>query len=587
MQDKYLYIFSRFHSANDHVPSSSPASNDPHDKNTLSINFKSPRKGEDILGTQSDRDKMNNVPPVDDSTTASRSVESESETDESDSEETGSSGTSDSLPDLNDPTYGKEVQTKKKLRRKKKKSSLNIRPNLMKTARKTFEHKNFMYKISKEYLKNSKTTKELGDRESESHHKKLECHSPSTVLDHNSPNKLPQLSPYKLPDTSHRKNSTTQSSQKSSSELLERLVRYAEYETSNPGSDDNIDSGLDSLNPVDAVSATVNANDQGNTSTLLVESDDSDSTVIFENPPSHGICHIESVHSLSTELDTDVNDMRAVAENVNRSKRKDISVENSESNVGSKKLRKDQQLIPEENDLTERPMVVIPMNISNQQYCSSNASSVPTVSQTHTPQQTQSGHGLSINGSHTDATIPTVKQDPGSEEDVTVLDGRSSDESSRNSVENTHFIQASFEDGTNCNPDNSAVPVVSEEGVEVHQNQMPNNVNLDAAPAGDQGKSSSDSEKVAVSSVEKSFMSLKQMSRQFEELTTKRNEVEDKIKQVKEEYNKKIETLEGQKKELDMGLKKLLDGMSRWKDLSSEERPTQQLQGGNTVSAGK
>lgn len=568
-----------------------------------SIPFESPKKDENRLGTQTVKDERRDNIISDYSTSTSTSLkplrfdrqeskERENGSSEGESDCDGSSSNSDYLPDLNDPTCGKTVKTKvTKLRKKRRKGLLKSHPKLMTSARKTFEHKSFLYKLSKDYIRSSKAAKEKDHKESHSHLKnQSDHHGVSTLSGNNLSRVLPPLSPYR-PSTplSPEKRKTIKTSPKSNSEIMnlkvkESLARYIENETSNPPSDDAMDSGLESLNTLDAAPGRVNANNINGERSELCDSDESDSTVIFENPPSQDICHIESVHSLSAEPNIDDSDLTTFTENVNRSKRKDTSCENNNSDVGNKKLRKDQEIVDLENDVTEHPMVVIPIDIANQQYSSSKQSSVPTTSQTHKPVQAQSGPGVLIKISPPGNTNLMENKDTMPQGEVTVADFHMH-ENTNSLVENVAGTPTSIEGDNNCEEDITVVDNVS--GEVGNQNQTPNRSNLDPVRVDDQGKSNDDLNKMATISVGNSPKSFIQMSRQFKELTTMRNDLENNIRQVKEEYNKKIEALEEQKKVLDMNIKKVIDALSGLKELSKDVQSSDEQRDSEPISPGK
>lgn len=609
----------------------SPLNKFPDDTKASKFIRKSPGKDENVLGTQTLKDNKNDVLIMDNSTPSVTSlnlpnIESQEKVNESEdrfneaseSEESDSTCNSDTLPDLNDPTWGNELKQKVKVRRKKKTGYLKTHPQLMKNARKAFEHKAFMYKLSKEFIRNSKTTKEIENVEPHEFHKdKVDYQCASKASDDNLSNMMPELFPSR-PVTAPNRNkcsSAISTADIISLKVKESLARYTDHEKSSLLSKDSSGVGLQSSNVLDATYSKEKANQQDKSPEVVHDSYESDSTVIYEDPNMQDLCHIESVQSLSMETSVDDNDLITVAENTNKQKRKDSSLGIGHSEGGNKKLRKDQQITQVQNDVNEHPMVMIPFNVSDQQYCSDKPlRSDSTSSPTHKLLQTQNSLVVSTSASQPDNVtcignkesssapiqekessilyshlskvsdaeftqnfvrkqITGIKPTSASQEEcITVLDDNTSSDSKKSAAEGhpvTTYNSTLCEDGKNSDQD--VLVIDKAPGKAVDHNQTPKRLNL-VAEGNDQEKRNHDLKKVEFSSVEKPLKSLTQMSLQFKELRTKRIELEDKIRQVKEEYEKALEALEEQKKTYDLDIKNLIDGMSAWKEPSEGDQ---------------
>lgn len=505
--------------------------------------------------------------------TEDEAMEGATESDDGDSSD-------ESLPDLNDPSWGKEEKKKIEKTQKRKKRSQKIHPKLMKTARKVFEQKSVMYKLSQEFIKSSKANKEILNEESQSHHKDmLDNQYVSTVNDHHHSDTVPE-SPVHTPVSSRND---------------------SPVEKTNLSPQDNTGAGLQPSGTWEATTSNLKANNETESPLVLLDSEDSDTTVIFEDRSLHDICHIESVHSLSAELSDD-DGLTSFAENTTRPKRKEYPSGSSNSNEGNKKMRKSKQNADVQNDVTEHPpMVTIPVNVTSKELCSGSKLPIPvtTLSQTDRPQQIQSDPVISAVGSHSDTTpsmaikenSPTsIGEGPSSrlfrilsseitrtsverpyplkhlicssstpQEESTVVDGHTPCESNKGSVDNA-----------SCGDEN--ICVTGKVSGDVDQNKSPvGSNNVTANPLTESHNERRDV-KVTTNSVGNPLKSLIQMSMQFQELTTKRADLEDNIRQVKEEYDKKLQALEEQKKIFDVDIKKLVDAMSAWKELSEEDQ---------------
>lgn len=566
-------------------------------------------------------------------------------------QDTSSSYSSDELPDLNDPSWGKEVKRKEvKMQKKKDKDTQKTDAKLMKNARKAFQHQAIRYKVSKEFMKNTKTTKEVKNTELMSHFtdSSYSLNVQSKVNDLRLPNMASQsLSNWSIPsvlkaatpqpvEITRNADSVSEGSANSAAELMslklkESMARYVGQEKPSSVPEDVADLEVQPFNThaKNKVQFGEKESSLDEKSDDSRDTDDSSCTVLFNDSEIKEICPIESPHTV-----TGGRDFAAFAdENSTNKKRKDSPLGGEKSIEMNKKLRReDRRETAREIDANHQPMVMIPISISNPISLSPAVAKdsalsclVSPVSHVHTPLKSHGGSISSSNvSSQTNDAVQlgenvnvqtSVKEKETSElhcnlssvisvevgksgvsmvdaqkkllhpshapqKEYILIDSNTSQESDVSLEENLHVTTpVSRAEKKKTNPSHK----------ETNRQEKNTTKNLKEMATGSsnnsllmtqvnkeiesqQKKTSSTPKEVTVGSSEKPFKSLKQISLHFQELTKKRVQCEEKIKQVKEEYNKKLEALEEEKKNFDIEINKMIVTMSEWKELSEEDQ---------------
>ena len=504
---------------------------------------------------------------------------------------------SDDLPDLNDPSWGKEMK-KKPVKLKKKKKDRDIQrtdTKLMKNARKAFQCQAIRYKSSKEFIKCSKSSKESQNAES----------SNCVALSYH------RQALQEIDNTKHI-DSIEEDSSKSSAELIslklkESMVKYVTQEKANSVPDDVTHLKVHSSNAFNTTDDAQLGEQQSINNELddSHNSDDSSCTVLFDDTEINEIYSIESAHTMTEELNGGGRDSAALAdENSNSKKRKDSPLKDQSIEVNKKVRQEDKQVIVREVNANQQPMVVIPISISNPISLSSAVTTNPTscfVSPVTPPRvpslkgRSHSVDSLKVVQSGKKSNIQTdVKEKEASElhcNNTPVISVEDEDEEScvgmvdtQNNVScpscvtENNCIQIGSctcqESDNNANEDLHVITEVSiadsNESMTCSFNPVITSViHEETSIQEDQPKNTTNSIKQeAVGSSVKSIKSLKELSLHFKELTKKRLQCEKKIKQVKEEYNQKLEALEEEKRNVDA---EMIATMSEWRERSDEE----------------
>ncbi|XP_045137269.1 uncharacterized protein LOC123519816 isoform X2 [Portunus trituberculatus] len=527
------------------------------------------------------------------------------------------SSSSDELPDLNNPSWSsKEVKKKEmKIQKRKKKNVLQkTDAKLMKSARRAFQHQANRYKASQEFMKTTKISKEV-------QHPELKLPYPDVHPPHNN-------TTIKRKEKSQNVKNAVELPTKSLVELMslklkESMIRYDKQE--------RIPSVTEDVTGVEAqpTNTVEHENRDGEESDNSQDSNNSDCTVYFDSNEIEEI-YTTSSQTVLEETSIDRENLVSSARELNYSKKRKDSPLLEKSEETSKKQKHDGQEKATEIDRNQQPMVMVPFSISSS---ASLPSAVPmsttpsclvtslvqvplktfrsTIDSSNAPSRLSDSAELenkeniekedsdfpckissvsSVASEKNHGDIVTIHEKASHPSNVPqdkyiVIDNGSSQESGDGSGENVCaitpepledsglFIKVSNVTSLSSSADALITASTHKETNRDDSTDTAKEVVTDTSNKetdDQQEKTSSLSKEPVIGSKENAFKSLKELSLQFHELTTKRKECEKKIKEVKEEYNKKLEALEEEKKNYDVDIDKMVVALSEYKELTEE-----------------